>query len=479
MGLFDHYHTEDFFDEMFAADGKVRPHYRQVFQRLQKMPLKDYDRRREAIDTAFLRQGITFTVYSDDKGTERIFPFDMIPRIIPAKEWKHIEEGLTQRIIALNLYLYDLYHGQQIIKDGVVPKQYALKTAHFRKAFMHVDVPRDIYIHICGTDLVRDNEGTYYVLEDNARNPSGVSYLLENRAAMKRAFPNMFERIGVRPVDHYCDELLAVLQYVAPTHQPNPNVVVLTPGIYNSAYFEHSFLARQMGVQIVEGRDLVVKDDFVFMRTTQGLQRVDSIYRRIDDDFLDPKVFREDSVLGVPGLVKAYRAGNVSLANSIGTGACDDKAIYTYVPAMIKYYLDQEPILPNVPTHMARNKDERAYILEHLDELVVKPVNESGGYGMLVGPKATKKELSEFKKRIQRNPSNYIAQPTLSLSRSPSYCEDHFEGRHVDLRPYILYGKKITIVPGGLTRVALRKGSLVVNSSQGGGSKDTWVLYDK
>ncbi len=479
MGLFENYHPEDFFDEMFAEDGKVRPHYKEIYQRLRQMEVKEFDRRREAIDTAFMRQGITFTVYSDEQGTERIFPFDLIPRIIPADEWAHIEAGLTQRIIAINMYLYDLYHGQKIVNDGVVPAEYALKSAHFRQEFMHIDVPKDIYVHICGTDLVRDKDGTIYVLEDNARCPSGVSYLLENRAAMKRAFPNVFERIGVRPVDHYCEELLSVLQYIAPASQPNPNVVVLTPGIYNSAYFEHSFIARQMGVPIVEGRDLVVQDKFVYMRTTRGLQRVDSIYRRIDDDFLDPEVFRKDSVLGVPGIVEAYRAGNVSLANSIGTGACDDKAIYAYVPAMIKYYLGEEPILPNVPTYMARDKEQRSYILDNLKDLVVKPVNESGGYGMLVGPKSTKKEIAEFKRRIQRNPRNYIAQPTLSLSRSPSYCEDCFEGRHIDLRPYILNGKEITIVPGGLTRVALRKGSLVVNSSQGGGSKDTWVLYDK
>jgi uncharacterized circularly permuted ATP-grasp superfamily protein len=477
MGLFDKYDPEEFYDEMFSATGRVRPHYRQLWQRLQRLNPREFDRRREATDASFLRQGITFTVYSDERGTERIFPFDLIPRIIPAAEWQSLEEGLSQRIRALNLFLHDVYHDQRILKEGVIPEEFVLKAKHFRPEFMGFDVPKGIYIHICGSDLVRNRDGSYYVLEDNGRCPSGVSYLLENRQAMKRVFPNLFEKAGVRPVDSYCEELLNMLKFIAPPARPSPTVVLLTPGIYNSAYFEHSFLARQMGIEIVEGRDLVVQDRVVYMKTTRGLQRVDTIYRRIDDDFLDPKVFRKDSALGVAGLVDAYRAGNVSLANSIGTGVADDKAIYAFVPDMIRFYLTEEPKLLNVPTYLAYRKDERDFILNHMHELVVKATNESGGYGILVGPHASKGEIDAFKRKVKADPRNFIAQPTLSLSRSPSWCGQVFEGRHIDLRPYILYGEKITIVPGGLTRVALRKGSLVVNSSQGGGSKDTWVLY--
>jgi uncharacterized circularly permuted ATP-grasp superfamily protein len=378
---------------------------------------------------------------------------------------------------ALNLFLKDLYSDQRILKEKIIPAEDVLSAKHYRPEMVGVPVPKDIYIHICGSDMVRDREGTYFVLEDNGRCPSGVSYLLENRVAMKRAFPNLFSSVGVRPVDHYTQDLLTILQYIAPPGDKPPTVVLLTPGIYNSAYFEHSFLARQMGIQIVEGQDLVVQDKTVYMRTTKGLEKVDTIYRRLDDDFLDPKVFRKDSILGVPGLIEAYRAGNVSLANAIGTGVADDKVVYKYVPDMIRFYLSEEPILANVPTYLASNPKECEYIVKNLEKLVVKSANESGGYGMLVGPASTAAQRAEFKKLILENPRNFIAQPTLNLSRHPSYCDGHFEGRHVDLRPYILCGEKISIVPGGLTRVALRKGSLVVNSSQGGGSKDTWVLY--
>ncbi len=479
MPLLDKYQPGDFFDEMFAAEGQVRPHYSTLFERFQHLDQEEFEQRRSAVDAAFLRQGITFTVYSDEQGTERIFPFDLMPRIIPNSEWVKIEAGLIQRMQALNMFLKDLYSDQRILKEKVIPAEDVLSAKHYRPEMVGVPVPKDIYIHICGSDMVRDREGTYFVLEDNGRCPSGVSYLLENRVAMKRAFPNLFGSVGVRPVDHYTQDLLTVLQYIAPpNHAPDgPNVVLLTPGIYNSAYFEHSFLARQMGIQIVEGQDLVVQDKTVYMRTTKGLEKIDTIYRRLDDDFLDPKVFRKDSVLGVPGLIEAYRAGNVSLANAIGTGVADDKVVYKYVPDMIKFYLGQDPILGNVPTYLASNPKEREYIVNNLEKLVVKSANESGGYGMLVGPASTATQRADFKKLILENPRNFIAQPTLNLSRHPSYCEGRFEGRHVDLRPYILCGERISIVPGGLTRVALKKGSLVVNSSQGGGSKDTWVLY--
>ncbi len=477
MALLDKYKPGDFFDEMFSAEGLVRPHYAALYERFQSLDQEEFDQRRMAVDAAFLRQGITFTVYSDEQGTERIFPFDLVPRIIPNSEWSKIETGLIQRMRALNLFLKDLYSDQRILKEKVIPAEDVLSAKHYRPEMAGVRVPKDIYIHICGSDMVRDREGTYFVLEDNGRCPSGVSYLLENRVAMKRAFPNLFSSVGVRPVDHYTQDLLTILQYIAPPGDKAPVVVLLTPGIYNSAYFEHSFLARQMGIQIVEGQDLVVQDKTVYMRTTKGLQKVDTIYRRVDDDFLDPKVFRKDSILGVPGLVEAYRAGNVSLANAIGTGVADDKVVYKYVPDMIRFYLSEEPVLANVPTYLASNPKECEYIVKNLEKLVVKSANESGGYGMLVGPASTAAQRAEFKELILANPRNFIAQPTLNLSRHPSYIDGHFEGRHIDLRPYILYGEKISIVPGGLTRVALRKGSLVVNSSQGGGSKDTWVLY--
>jgi uncharacterized circularly permuted ATP-grasp superfamily protein len=476
--LFDNYDPGSFFDEMFEPSGQIRTHYDRLYQRYSELTPEEFERKRAAADNSFLNQGITFTVYNNDEGTERIFPFDLLPRIVPLAEWQQIERGLVQRITALNLFLQDVYHEQRIIGDKVVPREIVESAVHFRPEFMGVDVPKGIYIHICGTDLIRDSDGRYLVLEDNGRCPSGVSYLLENRQAMKRVFPNLFSRHTVQPVDTYCQELLNVLRYIAPDDNPEPTVVLLTPGIYNSAYFEHSFLARTMGIEIVVGADLVVQNGNLMMKTTKGLRRVDVVYRRIDDDFLDPSVFRKDSLLGVSGIVDVYRRGNVSLANSIGTGVADDKATYYFVPQMIKYYLDQEPILPNVPTYLSHFDSDRAYILEHLSELVVKAANESGGYGMLMGPTSTAAERDKFRAAINANPRNYIAQPVVPLSRCPSYADGHFEGRHIDLRPYILFGEKITIIPGGLTRVALRKNSLVVNSSQGGGSKDTWVLNE-
>ena len=474
--LSPNYDCGPFCDEMFASSGAVRPHYKRLAERLGTLPEAEFHQRRAAIDLAFLRRGVTFTVYNNSEGTERIFPFDLIPRIIPASEWKRLEAGLVQRITALNLFVHDLYHEQKILKDKVVPAAQVLSARHFRREFMNFSVPRDIYVHICGTDLIRDDAGRYLVLEDNLRCPSGVSYMIENRAAMRRAFPNLFQSYGVRPVEGYADTLLKSLRYITPRPGDKPSVVLLTPGVYNSAYFEHTFLARQMGIPIVEGRDLVVRDSHVFMRTTAGLVPVDVIYRRIDDDFLDPSVFRPDSVLGVPGLVGAYRAGNVALANAIGTGVADDKVIYAYVPKIIKYYLDQEALLPNVNTYLASDPADRKFILENIAKLVVKSANEAGGYGMLIGPAATAAECAEFRTMVAAQPRNFIAQDPIKLSRSPTWCDGQLEGRHIDLRPYILTGEKTVVTPGGLTRVALRKGSLVVNSSQGGGSKDTWVL---
>ncbi|MBB5352665.1 putative circularly permuted ATP-grasp superfamily protein [Haloferula luteola] len=476
--MFQGYEPGKFYDEMFSSAGEVRTSCSDVLEKFEKMTDDEFERRRAACDEHFLRQGVTFTVYHDDRGTERIFPFDPVPRIIPADEWENLEAGLTQRIIALNLFLHDIYHDQQIVKDGVVPQYHIDGAKHYRPEFRGMDVPGDIYIHICGSDLIRGDDGQFYVLEDNGRCPSGASYLLENRNALKRAFPEIFSGSRVRPVDTYPTELRKMLHHVSPHREGDPVCVLLTPGCYNSAYFEHCYLAREMGIEIVEGRDLVVVDDFVYMRTTKGLVRVDVIYRRIDDDFIDPTVFRKDSVLGVPGLMRAYRAGNVALANAVGTGVADDKVIYRFVPDMIRYYLSQEPILPNVPTYLASEDEDRKFMLDHLPELVVKAANESGGYGMLMGPTATKAELEEFRKRIEADPRNYIGQPVVSLSRCPTSCDGMMAGRHVDLRPYIIYGSEVKIVPGGLTRVALREGSLVVNSSQGGGSKDTWVLRD-
>ena len=470
------YQTEDFYDEMFAADGSPRSGASLLVQRIHSLPAGELRHRQRSAEQALLHLGITFNVYGDTAGTERIFPFDIIPRIVEAADWQYIERGLKQRIEALNLFIDDVYHAQKIVKDRIIPASVIQSAASFLPPCVGLTPPRRLWCHITGTDLVRDRDGQLYVLEDNLRCPSGVSYVLENRQVLKRTFPQVFEASRVRPVDDYPSRLLEALQYLVPEGISEPSVVVLTPGTYNSAYFEHAFLAQQMGVELVEGRDLAVIDGLVMMRTTKGFERVDVIYRRIDDTFLDPQAFRSDSLLGVPGLMEVYRAGRVALANAPGTGVADDKVIYAYVPQMIQYYLGEEVILPNVPTYMCWDDVQRQHVLANLDKLVVKAANESGGYGMLVGPHASQQERATFAERIAAHPRNYIAQPTLSLSRAPVIMDDHFEGRHVDLRPYILYGKELYVLPGGLTRVALRQGSLVVNSSQGGGSKDTWVL---
>lgn len=468
--------TKVVYDEMCSRPNEPRAHYRTVFDRINAMPREELLQRQQAADQSFLHQGITFTVYGQEEGTEKIFPYDLIPRIITNDEWDTIERGLKQRIAALNYFLHDIYHDGHILKDEIVPRELIFTCKHFRREMRGVDVPRGIYISVVGTDLVRISDGSFAVLEDNLRVPSGVSYMLANRQVMKRVFPKLFVNYGVRPIDNYGQELLATLRALAPRQDVEPNIVLLTPGVFNSAYFEHTFLARQMGIELVEGRDLLVHDNVVYMRTTGGLRRVDVIYRRVDDDFLDPLAFRPDSTLGVPGIFNAYRAGNVALANAIGTGIADDKALYAYVPEIIRYYMKEEPILQNVETYLLDKADSRQYVLENLDKLVVKAVGESGGYGMLIGPHSTKSEQEEFRQRILDNPRNYIAQPTLALSTAPCLIENKVDSRHVDLRPYILFGNEIKIVAGGLTRVALKKGSLVVNSSQGGGSKDTWVL---
>jgi uncharacterized circularly permuted ATP-grasp superfamily protein len=438
--------------------------------------LSDLRLRQTEADRAFLTQGITFTVYGDDQGTERIFPYDLLPRIVTASEWRTIERGLTQRLTAVNLFLADVYHDGRILTERVVPRELVQSCRHYRREMRGVRVHRDIYVSVAGTDLVRLEDGRFVVLEDNLRVPSGVSYMLANREVTKRVFPALFDRYSVSPIAHYGRTLLSTLRALAPPGRPDPTFVVLTPGVGNSAYFEHAFLAREMGVALVEGRDLLVHDNVVYMRTTAGLRRVDVIYRRVDDDFLDPLAFRPDSHLGVAGLLNAYRAGNVSLANAIGTGLADDKALYAYIPAIIRFYLGEDPILPNVETFLLSDPAQRQHVLGRLDSLVVKAVGESGGYGMLIGPHSTASEREAFRAKIQADPRNFIAQPTLSLSTAPCFVGDRIEPRHVDLRPYVLYGDDVRIVPGGLTRVALRKGSLVVNSSQGGGSKDTWVL---
>jgi uncharacterized circularly permuted ATP-grasp superfamily protein len=473
---FSSYKTEGFYDEMFESSGQLRHGAALLAAKIASLPEGELLLRQAAADQALLNLGITFNVYGDDDGAERIFPFDIIPRIVEAHDWAYIERGLTQRIQALNLFIHDVYHAQQIVKDGVVPEYIIRSATSYLPACHGLKPARQVWCHITGTDLVRDHDGQIYVLEDNLRCPSGVSYVLENREVLKRTFPEVFEASHVRPVVDYPSRLLETLQCLAPESVMSPTVVVLTPGMYNSAYFEHAFLAQQMGVELVEGRDLVVADGFVLMRTTQGFQRVDVIYRRIDDTFLDPQTFRADSLLGVDGIMDVYQAGRVALANAPGTGVADDKVVYAYVPQIIRYYLDQDPILPNVPTYMCWDDAQRQHVLDNLDKLVVKAADESGGYGMLVGTQASQAERQDFAARIQAQPRKYIAQPVLSLSRTPVIVDDHFEGRHVDLRPYILYGEDIYVLPGGLTRVALRKGSLVVNSSQGGGSKDTWVL---
>lgn len=473
---FSDYDTEGFYDELFIEGNRPRPGSQLLIETLNRLPATEIRSRLDIINKALLRMGITFTVYGDESGTEKIFPFDIIPRIVEAYEWQHIEAGLRQRIIALNHFINDIYHEQQIVHDGILPRPILDKAKSYRPQCAGIDPPKGIWCHITGTDLVRNNDGAIYVLEDNLRCPSGVSYVLQNRMVMKRSFPRVFSDSCVRPVIDYPARLYQTLEAINPNSVEHPNVVVLTPGIYNSAYYEHSFLAQQMGVELVEGQDLIVNDGFVYMRTTEGFQQVDVIYRRIDDDFMDPREFRKDSMLGVPGLMSAYRQGNVALANAPGTGVADDKVIYAYVPEMIRYYLNEEPIIPNVKTYICDLEEDRAYVLEHLNELVVKAANEAGGYGMLIGPHSTKAEQDEFAEFIKADPRNYIAQPTLSLSRVPTFDGDRFSGRHVDLRPYILYGDEVWVLPGGLTRVALKAGSLVVNSSQGGGSKDTWVI---
>ena len=478
--LFQAYDRADFFDEVFDGGGTVRPHYRSLVDRLAAVDARDLERRERLRDGIFRTQGITFTVYGDDEGVERTFPLDLIPRIIPADEWAVIEAGVIQRVTALNRFLEDLYVGEQAaVNDGVVPRWLVRTAKEFRREAFGIPVPFEARCLVSGVDLIRDDQGIYRVLEDNLRNPSGISYVLENRAAMTRVLPVAFNRHRVRPVDQYGQLLLGALRSVAPPSAgEHPRAVVLTPGVYNSAYYEHAFLARQMGIELVEGRDLVVEEHVVYMRTTRGLRRVDVIYRRIDDPFLDPVVFRPDSALGVPGLLSAARAGNVTIANAVGNGVADDKAFYAFVPALIDYYLGEEPILPNVETYLLWDEEQRRHVLDRLGELVVKPVSESGGYGMLIGPAAADGEVEQFRRLIEDDPRGYIAQEVIQLSRHPTLVGDHVEGRHVDLRPFAIAGEDIQVIPGGLTRVALRKGSLVVNSSQGGGSKDTWVLED-
>ncbi len=469
----------NFYNEMYDANGGVRAHYKGYEDWLKATPPERIERKRAEADLAFHRVGITFAVYGEEAGKERLIPFDIIPRVIPSAEWKALQSGLRQRVKALNMFLWDVYHDQEILKAGVIPAEQVLNNAQYRPVMQGVDVPGQIYAHITGVDIVRAGEGEFYVLEDNLRVPSGVSYMLEDRKMMMRLFPELFAKHKVAPVQHYPDMLLEKLRAVAPKGVTDPTVVVLTPGAYNSAYFEHTFLAQQMGVELVEGRDLFVKDEVVYMRTTQGPQRVDVIYRRLDDDFMDPTVFREDSSLGIPGIIRAYQAGNVTLANAVGTGVADDKSIYPYVPEMIRFYLGEEPKLNNVPTYMCRKKDDLAYVLDHLPELVVKEVHGAGGYGMLVGPASSKDQIEHFRQLLIAKPDGYIAQPTLALSNCPTFVEEGIAPRHLDLRPFVLSsGQCVNMVPGGLTRVALTKGSLVVNSSQGGGTKDTWVLEE-
>jgi uncharacterized circularly permuted ATP-grasp superfamily protein len=476
---FRRYEFNGSYDEMFRSTDLPRKQYRPLYTQLLNLGADELRRSKQEADQSFFNQGITFTVYGSEKGTERIFPHDLLPRIITAAEWETIERGLTQRITALNLFLKDVYHEAQIIEEGVVPGKIVYTCKHYRREMRGIKVPRDVYVTVVGTDLIRTPEGNFVVLEDNLRVPSGVSYMLTSRRVMKHIFPTLFRKCRVRPIEQYGQVLLSALKSLAPEGRTEPTVVLLTPGSYNSAYFEHTYLARQMGIELVEGRDLLVHDNVVYMRTTFGLQRVDVIYRRIDDDYLDPLVFEGHSALGAVGLFNAYRAGNVAFANALGTGVADDKAIYAYVPKIIKYYLNEDPILENVETLLMSDAAQRDHVCQKLDQYVVKAVGESGGYGMLIGPHSTSEQRSEFRDRIMAEPRNYIAQPTINLSTAPCFVDGTIEPRHVDLRPYVVYGgENITIVPGGLTRVALRKGSLVVNSSQGGGSKDTWVLQN-
>jgi uncharacterized circularly permuted ATP-grasp superfamily protein len=464
------------YDEMFARDGSVRANYSGLATRLAAMTPESLDALQANIETAFMMQGVTFTVYGHEDATEKIIPTDVLPRIVPAAEWDRLERGFKQRLEALNLFLADMYGPQKMIRDGLIPRELVLGSPNYLREMIGIDVPHGAYVNICGTDVIRNEAGDYVVLEDNLRVPSGVSYMLANRDAVKRSFPDLYRAARVRPVESYPDDLLSTLRSLASEYQPDPQVVVLTPGVYNSAYFEHAYLARLMGTPLVEGRDLMVHDNVVYMRTTDGLKRVDVVYRRVDDAFLDPLAFRPDSSLGVAGLMNAYRAGNVVIANAPGAGVADDKAVYAYTPQIIRTYLGQEPILDIVETFLCREKAQCQHVLANLDKLVVKAVGESGGYGMLIGPHASKAEREDFAARIKADPDNYIAQPTISLSTAPTLVDGKVDSRHVDLRPFILCGAKITLTPGALTRVALRKGSLVVNSSQGGGSKDTWVL---
>ncbi|HIK35387.1 MAG TPA: circularly permuted type 2 ATP-grasp protein [Thermosynechococcus sp. M98_K2018_005] len=474
----ENYDPGDFYDEWFLAKGQPRPFIEPLLQRVRSLPAGELQQRQKTAQQVMFNIGATFTVYGAAEGTERIMPFDILPRVIPAQEWQALERGLKQRIAALNTFIADVYSDQKIIKDGVIPRELIESSKGYLRPCHNLKPPGGIWCHITGTDLVRDHDGTFYVLEDNLRCPSGVSYVLENRRVMKSTFPLVFKELHIQPVDEYPSHLLETLLNLAPPGLPDVTVVVLTPGMYNSAYFEHSFLAQQMGVTLVEGRDLVVADGYLQMRTTKGLKRVDVVYRRIDDDFIDPAVFRPDSMLGVRGLMEVYRQGRVAIANALGTGVADDKVIYAYVPQMIRYYLSEEPLLPNVPTYLCWEPQQLDHVLKNLDSLVVKSANESGGYGMLIGCQSTAEQRAEFAERIKANPRNYIAQPTLSLSRVPTLLGNEIVGCHVDLRPYILYGKEIYVHPGGLTRVAMKRGSLVVNSSQGGGSKDTWVLNE-
>jgi uncharacterized circularly permuted ATP-grasp superfamily protein len=475
---FDSYNPENFFDEFFEKPGQPRAEVKKLIDRVNSFADTELTNRQKAAEAAFMQMGITFGVYGDKKGLEKIFPFDIIPRIINAHDWNLIERGVTQRVYALNKFIHDIYNDQKIIKDGVISKEIILSSVAYRKECQGLNPPKGIWCHISGIDLVRDENGQFYVLEDNLRCPSGVSYVLGNRRVMKHTLPVVFESLPIRPVDDYSNRLANTLRNLIPDSILKPNIVILTPGIHNSAYFEHSFLAQQMGEELVEGRDLVVMDDFVYMRTTKGFERVDAIYRRIDDDFLDPTVFNPDSLLGVPGLMQSYRSGKVALANAPGTGIADDKAIYSFVPEIIKYYTGEDAILPNVPTFLCGDEKDRKHVIENIADFVVKTTHGSGGYGMLIGPYSTKKQQQKMIENIQQDPRNYIGQPVIQLSRVPVIVKDRFEGRHIDLRPYILYGEDISVLPGGLTRVALEKGSLVVNSSQGGGSKDTWVLAE-
>jgi len=475
---FESYNPGNFFDEYFEKSGQPRAEVKKLVDQIKSFPNKELANRQKAAKAAFMQMGITFGVYGDQKGLEKIFPFDIIPRIINASDWDLIDRGVKQRVFALNRFIHDVYNDQKIIKDGVISKEIILSSVAYRKECQGLNPPKGIWCHISGIDLVRDEEGQFYVLEDNLRCPSGVSYVLGNRRVMKQTLPVVFESLPIRPVDDYSNRLADTLRNLIPDSILKPNIAILTPGIYNSAYFEHSFLAQQIGEELVEGQDLVVMDDFVYMRTTKGFERLDAIYRRIDDDYLDPTVFNPDSLLGVPGIMKSYRSGKIAIANAPGTGIADDKAIYSFVPDIIKYYTGEDAIIPNIPTFLCADDKDRQHVIDNIANFVVKTTHGSGGYGMLIGPFSSKEQQQQMIENIKKDPRNYIGQPVIQLSRVPVIVKDHFEGRHIDLRPFVLYGKDIYVLPGGLSRVALEKGSLVVNSSQGGGSKDTWVLAD-